>query len=61
MTLIFDNAPGLKRITVEDTIMRLAKEAGAEYPAIAECSDGKARIVDMASGTVYEIELRELK
>jgi hypothetical protein len=61
VTIDPETPPGLQRISLEDTVGRLAKNAGAVYPTIGESSNGDAVIVDTDSRRVWVIELRELK
>jgi len=53
--------PFARRDKLIDTVLGLAKEKGAVYPALADVSDGSVCVVDTDNGTVYTIDLKVMK
>lgn len=42
-----------------DALVKLAKDEGAVYPAVAELSDGSPIVVDTDSGRTWRVKLEE--
>ena len=52
--------PGILRMELEELVLELARQNGAEYPTLAQTSDDRMSVMDTGSGRVWVIELREL-
>jgi hypothetical protein len=45
---------------LEELVLELARQNGAEYPILAQTSDDRIVVIDTGSGRVWVTELREL-
>jgi hypothetical protein len=52
--------PGILRMELEELVLELARQNGAEYPILVQTSDNRISVMDADSGRVWIIELREL-